>query len=289
MTTGIYVADEAAARGITHTEYETMRMSKVFESRYLAAADVEEMGGEVTYTISRVVIEQIGQKKEDKPIVYFRQHKKGLVLNQINNTRLIGSLGDESDEWIGRNVTLEVEQVPFQGKIVPGIRCRIDGRFLEERRPPTAKEAAQAAQKPLDDFDDDHQRHLRRFRPGAPTTPPAGNRAGAVPPVAGGAKDPLELNNGLRSRFRFGWQPGDQSRPSDRAAGGPADLVHLVVAEGAALAHLPQSAGGSAHRQAVAAGRQRPGQRLPPRRRGGLAPPGRRPVVACPGPSPGRR
>jgi hypothetical protein len=122
----------------------------VFESRYLAAADVEELGGEVTYAIRRVVMEQVGQPKEDKAVVYFRQHKKGLVLNQTNNTRLISSLGDESDDWIGQNITLTVEQVPFQNKIVPAIRVRVDGKFLEERRPPTASEAARAAQKPLD-------------------------------------------------------------------------------------------------------------------------------------------
>jgi hypothetical protein len=132
-----------------------MKMSRVFESRYLAAADVEEMGGEVSYTIRKVVLEEVGEKKEEKPIVYFRQHKKGMVLNKTNSTRLTASLGDESDDWTGKTITLEVEHVPFQGKIVPAIRCRVDGKFMEERRIPRQAEAAQAAQQPLDDLSDE--------------------------------------------------------------------------------------------------------------------------------------
>ena len=45
--------------------------------------------------------------------------------------------------------------VPMGGRMVNTIRVRVDGNFREERRPPTASEAARAAQKPLDDLDDD--------------------------------------------------------------------------------------------------------------------------------------
>ena len=65
-----------------------MKISTAYPSKYLRAADIEEMGGQVDYTIRRVVMEEVGQDRQEKPIVHFRQIRAGLVLNRTNAARL---------------------------------------------------------------------------------------------------------------------------------------------------------------------------------------------------------
>jgi hypothetical protein len=131
-------------------EEDIKKISEAFPSKYLRADDVDAMGGEVTYTVRKAVMEEIGQDRTEKPIVYFRESPSGLVLNRTNATRLASSLGDDTAGWTGKQITLETEQVPTGGRMVNSIRVRVDGEFREERRPPTASEAARAAQQPLD-------------------------------------------------------------------------------------------------------------------------------------------
>jgi len=131
-----------------------MKISSAFPSKYLKASDVDEMGGQLTYTVRKVVIEEVGQDRQEKPVVYFRQTQLGLVLNRTNAGRLSASLGEETDGWIGKQVVLETEQVPMRGQLVASIRVRTEGNFVAERRVPTQQEAQVAAQKPLDELDD---------------------------------------------------------------------------------------------------------------------------------------
>ena len=130
-----------------------MKISTAFPSKYLRAADIEDMGGQLIHTIRRVVTEPVGQDRQEKPVVYFRSGAQGLVLNRTNAARLSASLGDETDDWVGKTIVLEVEKVPMRGQLVASIKAYVDGKFLEERRPPTAAEAAKAAQAPTADFD----------------------------------------------------------------------------------------------------------------------------------------
>jgi hypothetical protein len=132
-----------------------VRISKAFPSKYLRAADVKELGGEANYTVRSVDLEEIGRDRTQKPVVRFREVKQGLVLNKTNSARLAASLGDDTDDWCGKRITLGTERVPLGGEIVDAIRCSVAGRFMEERRPPTHTEAAMAAQRPLDDILDD--------------------------------------------------------------------------------------------------------------------------------------
>jgi hypothetical protein len=128
-----------------------MRISRAFPGKYLRASDVQ---GGMTCTIAMVTMEQVN-RDEQKPIVYFKEVQQGLVLNKTNGFRLAESLGDETEEWSGRQVTLDTEWVTVRGQEVQAIRAHVDGAFMAEHRPPTAKESAAAAQKPLDDLDDE--------------------------------------------------------------------------------------------------------------------------------------
>lgn len=100
-----------------------MRMSEAFPSNYIRAIDLK--GRDVTVTISRVVMEDIGG--DTKPVLYFQGTSKGMVLNKTNANNIASMYGDESDAWSGRQITVFPSQTDFQGKSVPCIRVRING------------------------------------------------------------------------------------------------------------------------------------------------------------------
>lgn len=101
-----------------------MNINSAFPSKYLKAEDVEE---DVVVTIKAVKMETVGQgaKQELKPIVFFAELPKGLVLNKTNAKMIekISSSAD-TDEWNGVKVRLISTEVEFQGDLVMAIRVR---------------------------------------------------------------------------------------------------------------------------------------------------------------------
>jgi hypothetical protein len=100
------------------TQGETeMKLSEMFPSPYLKADDV---GSSMVLTIRSVECEALNG--EEKYVLYFRETKKGLVLNKTNATIIAGMFGEETDTWIGREIKLRMELVSFAGKRVSSIR-----------------------------------------------------------------------------------------------------------------------------------------------------------------------
>ncbi len=102
-----------------------MKISETYPSKYLKATDLG--GQDRTVTISACVQDELGQgsEKEIKPILHFQGREKGLVLNKTNATTIAEVYGDDTESWIGRAIVLFAMTVPFQGKLVPSIRVRI--------------------------------------------------------------------------------------------------------------------------------------------------------------------
>jgi len=102
-----------------------MKSNDVFPSKYLKAADLDE---DVELTIRSVVLEELkGEhgEAEQKPICYFQEGEKGLLLNKTNWNTLAQLFGDESDDWPGKTITLTVMDVQFKDKMVPALRVKI--------------------------------------------------------------------------------------------------------------------------------------------------------------------
>jgi hypothetical protein len=101
-----------------------MKSSDVFPSKYLKAADLDE---DVDLTIRSVILEDIQTEGglEQKPIVYFEEGEKGLLLNKTNWNALVQQYGDESDGWVGKNIVLTVMEVQFKDKMVPALRIKV--------------------------------------------------------------------------------------------------------------------------------------------------------------------
>lgn len=99
---------------------------KMYDKEFLYAYDLE--GRDVTVTIERVVAGTLtgtGGKSSKKPVVYFKGSKKGLGLC-ITNARTIASLcgGFDSEQWVGKRITLYPTTTTFGSQVVDCIRIR---------------------------------------------------------------------------------------------------------------------------------------------------------------------
>ena len=115
-------------------------VNDAFPSPYLRAADLNNRTAKLK--MEKVVFEEIGQDKDQKPVLYFVDTKKGLVLNKTNATTIGAVYGQELEGWTGKEIELFSQMAPFQGQTVPAIRVRA---AAEEPAPPRPKR---------DDFDD---------------------------------------------------------------------------------------------------------------------------------------
>lgn len=106
-----------------------MNINKVFTSKFLRAADIDEIADENTQTavvtIDRVEMAEVGQDQQEKPVVYFRGIEPGLVLNKTNAATLSKLLGNETDEWSGKAIGLFTTEVDYAGQQVLAVRVRL--------------------------------------------------------------------------------------------------------------------------------------------------------------------
>jgi hypothetical protein len=127
-----------------------MRMSDIFPSKYVKAADLN--GKTVTLTIKSLAVEDMlnhSNEHERKPVLYFERATKGLVLNRTNAMIIVGLYGDESDEWTGKRISIYPTKVRAFGTMQDAIRVR-------EEIPAVAKPVATAAVvEERNDIDDD--------------------------------------------------------------------------------------------------------------------------------------
>lgn len=102
-----------------------MKVSEMFPSKFVAAEDLK--GVEAAVTIEAVQMEAINADggQEEKPVVRFVGMKKGLVLNVTNATAIAGPYGQETDNWVGKEVTLRPDVCDFKGKPTNCIRVHI--------------------------------------------------------------------------------------------------------------------------------------------------------------------
>jgi hypothetical protein len=121
------------------------RVSDVFPSNYLKAGDLQ--GRTLRVTMDRVEVEQIGQDR--KPVLYFRNKQKGVVLNKTNATNIALMFGEDMDDWGGSDVELFPTMVDYQGRSVEAIRIR-PVRPQKQAAPAQATSARAA-----DDLNDD--------------------------------------------------------------------------------------------------------------------------------------
>ena len=135
-----------------------MDILKQFPGRYLSVADLEEMGGEVSGAINKIVLEDMKNNagaNETKPVLYLEGRSQGLVVNKSNAISLAEKLGRNTDQWTGKRIVIRLEQWGPAVQRKKWLACYLEDAFEVEHRPPSIKEAARTAQAPLDDLLDD--------------------------------------------------------------------------------------------------------------------------------------
>jgi hypothetical protein len=131
------------------------------QSRFLSAADLAQ---EKKLRIRAVTVEIVrgNSGQEQKPVVWFTNHKKGLVLNVTNNRTLRAALGDDMEKWKDAIIIVFPTHTDFAGKTVGALRVRIpppkQATAGNGAKPEAVKETLDAASpKPSlkDDLDDE--------------------------------------------------------------------------------------------------------------------------------------
>ena len=98
-----------------------MKVSEVFVSTYLKAADLNNQTKRAV--IDSVTIETMRDGAK-KPVLWFKNAERGLVLNKTNADTLAESFGDDMDAWIGKRIELFAMRVQGPNGMVDGIRLR---------------------------------------------------------------------------------------------------------------------------------------------------------------------
>jgi hypothetical protein len=100
-----------------------MNLSEAYPSRYLKADDLN--GDPITLTIADVVMTELGQgeDKQRKLVLSFEDNDKEMVLNKTNAVAIAKLYGQETDEWVGKRITVIAREVDFKG--VPTLALRV--------------------------------------------------------------------------------------------------------------------------------------------------------------------
>ena len=115
-----------------------MTRNEVYPSRWLKAADLSPDGEQVT--IRKVTVEEIGEEREEKPIMSFDELDKELVVNVTNWDSIEELTGEhDSDKWAGHVIKLVRVRVPFGGKNVEAIRVEAADAKPRRHLPAKAK------------------------------------------------------------------------------------------------------------------------------------------------------
>lgn len=112
-----------------------MDVRLLFPTLYLAAADLN--GNDVPLTIAALEVEELRVKdgdSEHRPVLYFEETKarakgnpkkeKRLVLNKTNAMTIAKMYGTETDNWVGKRITLYPTEVFAFGETKECIRVR---------------------------------------------------------------------------------------------------------------------------------------------------------------------
>lgn len=108
-----------------------MRIGDAYPSNYLGSDDFDRPA---LATVARCEMQNIGQGADtkQKPVVYFHEYTKPLILNKTNFSTLASVLGDDSDGWGGGHIVLFSSRTEFQGEEVNCVRLRAPKPVAED-------------------------------------------------------------------------------------------------------------------------------------------------------------
>ena len=133
-----------------------MNIGSAFKSNYLKHSDLN--GKRVRVIMERVEIETVGQGQdaEEKPVLYFKGHERGLVLNKTNAYSIAEIVGsEETEEWAGHAIVLHQDKTTFGGKRVDCIRIAAPPAAPKKQQPPPPPPAEEELSDSFEGSDDE--------------------------------------------------------------------------------------------------------------------------------------
>jgi hypothetical protein len=126
-------------------------IEEFYPNKFLKPANVEE---DLPVTINEVgadTFQNDDGTKCKKPILYFRESVKPLILNRTNFQRISEIAGADTDDWHGTRLILYPDTVSMRGKSVATIRVRPAPK-AKAAVAAEAPKAKAAADEPSDDI-----------------------------------------------------------------------------------------------------------------------------------------
>lgn len=96
----------------------------MFDRDYIGAWDLK--GKDVTVVITRVEAKKLRNQKGQatKPVIFFEHAAKGFACNKTNGKTIAGMYGPDTDQWVGKAITLYATTTTFGSDSVECIRVR---------------------------------------------------------------------------------------------------------------------------------------------------------------------
>ena len=130
------------------------KLSEEFPSKNMRAGEDIVEGESQVFTITGAEIVKFDDG--NKVLVHFRESDKGFVASKTKANVIAQVLGsDDTDDWIGRRITLFCTQVLYQGKMVDSIQ--VSSKAPKEKAAATAGAAKPKPAKPADPQPDDDE------------------------------------------------------------------------------------------------------------------------------------
>lgn len=104
-----------------------MHYRKLYNSDYIGSYDLD--GKDTVLTIEAVnktpVFNPSTQQDEEKAVVTFKEAKKAWIMNRTNGDAIASLYGEDTDNWIGKQITLTTAKVKAFGKVQDAIRVKL--------------------------------------------------------------------------------------------------------------------------------------------------------------------
>lgn len=127
-------------------------INDVFGGNALKAEDLKNSSPRVT--IEHAEIKDFDDGK--KIILRFAGKDKVLICNKTNASIIAEVLGSsDTDDWLGKSITLTTKKVEFQGKLVPAIRVVLYEQPPQRRQAPPTQRQEMPPPDPADDAAED--------------------------------------------------------------------------------------------------------------------------------------
>ncbi|MDB4522245.1 hypothetical protein N9100_02400 [Gammaproteobacteria bacterium] len=101
-----------------------MNINEAYPGRFIKAVDLK--GQFKVINITSVAIEEVG-KGEMKPVLHWTGSEQGFVLNKTNSMMIASFLGNETTDWVGKEIELYPTRTQMGADIVDCIRVREPG------------------------------------------------------------------------------------------------------------------------------------------------------------------